>query len=1483
MQAELVKRILITIVLAAAYFLLGRFGLMMPAFGSNITLLWFPTGIAVAILYRWGWVQWPGVLVGAFAVNISIGNDWLVSSAIAAGNTAGPILTVWLLKRLRFDSHFVRQREILILSGAAGLGMLISASNGLLALTLDGVIRESYWMAWFLWWAGDTMGVISVAPLIMTCNRARLLEIKGRGSEYVIWLLSCAATASTIFIVNSAQDGPGLALAYIPLPHLAWAALRFGSTGTSIAIIFLSTFATIGTANASGPFAVAPPERSALILWAYMVTCTVLGWLINSIHSSRLQAMEMQRLLENALHEVSLGVLLAGLDRKITFSNDGFTRLSGYAPEDIVGKSCSILQGPETDPATVKKLKEALRGDGFFEGDILNYRKSGESFWNALLISPVHNERGEKTGFLGVQRDVTERHQAELALFQSREHLRSIIELEPECVSILSTEGIIEQMNPAGLTMLEAASLDEVRGINFAERVEPNDRIGFDSTMQNVVHGKSGRYEFWINSFQGVRRRVEMHAVPYRDELGKIIGVLGITRDITEQQIAQTLLKTSEERLRLALFAASQGLYDIDLLNGNFVVSPEYASVFGYPAADFRENMQSLASRIHLKDRAAVEQAFRDCLSGREKEFRVECQSQASDGQWRWILSLGRIVESTSDGRPRRMLGIVSDITAQKKLEIETLASRERFQAIVERSYDLTLIIDAQGIIRFVNASALNVLGYAPDEMIGRNNQDFIHPNWLSEGRNSLAELPSKPGSVEQVEIIIRHKTEGWRTLEATATHLPHIPSIEGTVINCRDVTERKLTEKQNAGERTVLEMLAVGASLRDILARIAENYVNLHDGLLCSILLLEQDTQTLRHFASAGLSDAYCKAIDGVQIGPKVGCCGTAAFARKFTAASDIATDPLWEDYRDLALAHGLRACWSIPLISSNEQVLGVIAVYHREPHVATVNEIIGLERGAYFSRIAIERYQLSSSLRESQIRLETLVGNLPGMAYRCQVDHQWTMTYVSDGCEAITSYRRDELENNRSVAYGDLVHPEDRDWLWEKRSASLATRIPCQNEYRIIDRHGNVRWVCERASGVYDAEGKVICVDGFVQDITEQRKAKLEREEFDRKMLETQKLESLGVLAGGIAHDFNNILTTILGNAYLIGMNLPPSSKAQEYLAYVNQAAMRAAGLCKQMLAYSGRGRLVVQSYDIGKLIRETADLLKVSISKKVELRIELAKRLPSIEMDVTQIQQVIMNLVINASEAIGESNGFVEVTTHQVDLSDEDVERQRLESWIGAGHYVVVRVTDTGCGMSDEMKARIFDPFFTTKFAGRGLGLAAVLGIMRGHRGAIQVESQLNQGTTFILYFPAQSGIVAAEGSERDTIVHPQAEGAVLIVDDEEQIRQSMAALISTLGYESIVASGGGDAIEIFRADPNKFVAVLLDLTMPSVDGEQTFDELRNIRNDVPVILMSGFSQVESLSRFSGKGLTGFLEKPFPLAELRKALTSAIKRPD
>jgi signal transduction histidine kinase/CheY-like chemotaxis protein len=401
------------------------------------------------------------------------------------------------------------------------------------------------------------------------------------------------------------------------------------------------------------------------------------------------------------------------------------------------------------------------------------------------------------------------------------------------------------------------------------------------------------------------------------------------------------------------------------------------------------------------------------------------------------------------------------------------------------------------------------------------------------------------------------------------------------------------------------------------------------------------------------------------------------------------------------------------------------------------------------------------------------------------------------------------------------------------------------------------------------------------LAHDVTESRRAMIERERIDRKMQETQKLESLGVLAGGIAHDFNNLLTSILGNASIAQSELPPGSPVQDCLAQVAEASMRAADLCKQMLAYSGRGRFFVQKVNLGELVEETAQMLHISIGKKALLRFHLEKDLPPMEADVTQIRQVVMNLVINASEAIGDRSGVISLFTGLAHVDRDYLRDTLMAPELPEGEYVFLEVSDSGCGMNAETLAKIFDPFFSTKFTGRGLGLAAVLGIVRGHKGAVKVTSDFGRGTTFKLLFPAVIGAADTASTRPASPSEWRGNGTVLVVDDEETMRSTVARMLHKIGFTTVLAADGQEAVEIFRADLSRFVLVLLDLTMPRMDGEEVFTELRRLNSDICVVLMSGFNAQEVLVRFSGRGLDSFLQKPFTLDALREVMRTVLGR--
>ncbi len=431
----------------------------------------------------------------------------------------------------------------------------------------------------------------------------------------------------------------------------------------------------------------------------------------------------------------------------------------------------------------------------------------------------------------------------------------------------------------------------------------------------------------------------------------------------------------------------------------------------------------------------------------------------------------------------------------------------------------------------------------------------------------------------------------------------------------------------------------------------------------------------------------------------------------------------------------------------------------------------------------------------------------------------------------------------------------------------------IPGILEFEIIGIKGQHAWLETHVVPFRNEQGNIVALLGIGRDVSERIRLEKEREAFNHKLQQTQKLESLGVLAGGIAHDFNNILMTIMGNADLALLRINKESPATENLLQIEQAAARAADLARQMLAYSGKGKFVVEDLDINNLVEDMLHMLEVSISKKSVLRRNLHLDLPAVKADATQIRQIIMNLIINASEAIGNRSGVITLTTGCMDCDRNYLKDVWLDGNLSDGLYVYLEIADTGCGMDKEVMAKLFDPFFTTKFTGRGLGMAAVLGIVRGHKGAIKVYSEPDKGTTFKILLPSSgrvADILAGETHKDDW----RGGGKVLLVDDEETIRGVGTEMLKEFGFTIITANDGKEAIEIFKTTSD-ISFVILDLTMPHMDGEQCFSELRQLDSGVKVIMSSGFSEHEITRKFAGKGLAGFIQKPYTLSVLKDAI--------
>lgn len=526
-------------------------------------------------------------------------------------------------------------------------------------------------------------------------------------------------------------------------------------------------------------------------------------------------------------------------------------------------------------------------------------------------------------------------------------------------------------------------------------------------------------------------------------------------------------------------------------------------------------------------------------------------------------------------------------------------------------------------------------------------------------------------------------------------------------LIVVRDITERVMAERLRDGQNQVLEALAVGKDIHATLEILVNVIETLSDGMLASILLLEQNR--LVKGASPSLPAKYNDAIDGLEIGPCVGSCGTAAYTKELVVVEDVLTDPLWAPFLEVVTQFDLRACWSQPIIVDGV-VLGTFAMYYSQPRKPT----------------------------RAELRLIGEFANVAGIA---------------------------------------------------------------------IARHAEIR----------------------------------EQNAIREKIMHMQRLESLGVLAGGIAHDFNNLLVGILGNAEIISQQLPAGSPSSSGVELIEKSAHMAADLCQQLLAYAGKSRLHIAHTSLNELISDLSQLLAVSTPANVAIERDLKTELEPVCLDAGQIRQVVMNLITNASEAIGEGGGRVRIATGTVDGSSIEQGRHCYGTIDQDKRYQFLTVRDSGIGMSEPTMSRMFEPFFTTRVNGRGLGLAAALGIVQRHRGVIRVESEPERGTAVHVYFPAEvDDDTSTRVNDMSATDFAQNSGTVLLVNDIRTAKEQMVWVLEQNGFEVIRASDLRTAIEVFEDRKDRVDAVLLDSELPTFEAVQLIESIREIQPDAPIVL-------------------------------------------
>ncbi len=842
---------------------------------------------------------------------------------------------------------------------------------------------------------------------------------------------------------------------------------------------------------------------------------------------------------------------------------------------------------------------------------------------------------------------------------------------------------------------------------------------------------------------------------------------------------------------------------------------------------------------VHEDDRERVREAIERSLE--EGPYYVRCRLIRSDGCVRLLDSFGRTY--FEDGEPRRLIGIAFDITERTRAN-ELAEFRARLLDTVGQALIAT---DASGTIVYANRSVEEMFGWKPEELIGQH---------VVDGPVTLKEYEAR--ATEIVSAVFAGET--WQG-EATVSRR------DGTIFPALLCNYPVFDD-----DGQVVGLIGVAT---DITAQKRSE-----------VAALEGETLYRALFESSGLFISLLEA-DGTVVmvneatATYLGVPAEQAVGRR--------TDELYP------AAHSLLKSRIEEVLARGEPV--VFEDTWIEPdgaryYVTNISPVELAERTLLqcaANDLTVLR-ETELALRESERqRLHALEDNrafyekAPTMIH--SIDASGRLTKVSDYWLDKLGYTRAEVLGRPSI---DLLTPASREnairWIKDYLTTGSLEDRPLQ----MVKKSGEIMDVLLSATSEFNERGELARSFTVLTDMTEQRRLERERLELARQLEYAQKLESLGVLAGGIAHDFNNLLTVILGNVELADAHTPSDSPARKYLANIEEATKRASSLAGEMLAYSGKGNYVVKPLDLSREVKAIMNLLRTMIARTTKLEYKLSEELPQVSADVAQLQQVITNLVINASEALQGDTGVVAVRTFARTYSADEKHATYVNGALGEGPYVCLEVRDNGCGMDHETQRRMFDPFYTTKTSGRGLGLAALQGIVRGHDGVVMVESARGRGTTITVCLPPVASPASADEAPRPHDVSPGATGAteladdalILFVDDEPELRSLGQDLLRSFGYRSLLAADGREALTMFMERRDDIALVLLDLTMPQMSGAQTFAAIRAIEPSARIILTSGYSENQFVKGVVDDPLVMFIQKPFRLTTLRAAIKGLLR---
>jgi PAS domain S-box-containing protein len=893
---------------------------------------------------------------------------------------------------------------------------------------------------------------------------------------------------------------------------------------------------------------------------------------------------------------------------------------------------------------------------------------------------------------------------------------------------------------------------------------------------------------------------------------------------------------------------------------------------------------------IHPDDRPVQREAVRLLLAGECPSYTSEYRCVRRSGDVTWGLVTVTLV-ADADGRPRHFVFAIQDISDRKRAETELQESEERYRLVVQATrnapWDWDLVTN-----RVVWGEELETLaGHAPaglattaawwyEHIHAEDRERVVAGIQGALGRGERAweqEYRFRRADGTYARVVVRSYVVTDRAgvpvrVVGAMADVTRAREIEAELRS--DIDDRRRAESLAAGQSRLLERIAAGEDLGPILDGIIRFAEGHGSGFVASLMTLDQGGERLRLASGPSLPPDFRVAAQVIPVGPASGSCGTAAHRREPVVVRDIATDPLWDGPgRGDALAAGLRACWSVPITSTSGAVLGTFANYYRERREPSADDHRIVEIASHLAGIAIERSRdveaLAQSTRLLQQVLETLpvgvwvVGPSGRIVYGNAAGQQlWGgARYV--GIDGFDQFKGWWVESGRPIA------PDE----WAATRAVRHGEISLNELIRIEGFDGSERVILNSAVPIMGAGGTIEGAIVLNQDVSEQRAAEEALRRSEEQLRQAQKMEAVGQLAGGIAHDFNNLLTAILSYCDLLLQEVRQNDPIRSDVEQIRQAGQRAAGLTRQLLAFSRRQVLQPKVLSLNSVIADTDGMLRRLLGADIVLDMSYDPGLWYVLADPGQIEQVLVNLVVNARDAMPQG-GRLAVSTSNREFAADSANRP---NGLRAGSYVAIEVSDTGAGIDPANHARIFEPFYTTKDPGKGtgLGLSTVYGIVQQSGGQITVESAPGRGATFTVYLPRHIGGDPAPASKVDRRRLPGGTETLLLVEDEAAVRSSARRLLERQGYHVLEARHGADALRIAEESSRPIDLVVTDLVMPEMGGKELAERLRAHRPGLKVLFMSGYTEKVITAGGVMPPNTGFVEKPFTVEQLMRRL--------